>query len=251
MNKYNIGIDCVKTAGWDMALHGMRNPMESWDSADSEFNIKIKHETISYWTELPNLGPNDLKLLLSLTRNGNEHRKVLRDIAVWFNITLPIYVWSEFDTYKIGVTRNSCSTMHKLGHRKLVSSDFAYNRVNPHVLEELNVLGECLREAREEENKGLETQCLKLMKIDLPGGYLQKATIACNYEALLNMFYQRRNHRLDEWREKNDSSEYSLISSMYSLTNMIQDLPYMDLLIEAKSKKGRKIKDIIKGEFDD
>lgn len=240
MSEYNIGIDCVKTAGWDMALHGMRNPAESWESADSTFHSEEIHSNTikQYWTETPIIGPNDLKRLLILIRNGREHRKTLRQICVWFNITLPIYLWSEFDTYKIGVTRNSCSTMYKLGHKPLTYKDFSYNDVNTSVLDELNKLGELLREARSEKDKKIETYCLKIMKRELPSGYLQKATISCNYEVLLNMFYQRANHRLDEWNNKEDNG-------VYSITNMIEDLPYMKLLIEAKSKKGRRIKELV------
>jgi hypothetical protein len=238
VSESGIIIEHVETFGWKHALRGMRNPMESWDSADSEFLFGHDSPYGEKAVEGPLIGPKDLKRALSLIRGGEPHRKFGRAIWVGFDIVIPIYVWSEFDTYKVAVTRNSCSTMHKLGHRDLLKEDFTYGRIHPIILKELNALGKALREARAKGDKVSETACLKTMKKDLPGGYLQRASISCNYEVLINMYYQRRDHRLDEWHDREDNE-------IYSICNMIKDLPYMSLFLEAKNKKGKKIKEIV------
>jgi hypothetical protein len=244
-----IKFEHIQTFGWQTALRGMRNPAESWDKRDSCFY----ENTIAFGPgypygsdfvdspERPHIGPNDLYRALALIRNGGEHRKFLRQIWVGFDIVLPIYAWSEFDTYKIGVTRNSCSTMYKLGSRVLTKDDFAYQDVDEPALETLNFLGATMRQAVADGDKRKQTLCLKLMKRRLPGGYLQRATITANYEVYLNMFFQRENHRLDEWSVTEENF-------VYSICTMIHDLPYMAAFIKAKDKNPKtkeKIRDII------
>jgi hypothetical protein len=244
-----ILIEHIKTFGWEGALRGMRNPMNSWDRSDTVYR-RLSLNAVCGRTyapenemyvelEIPLIGPKDMMLLLGLTKNGREHRKAIRQVFVSFDLTVPILIWSEFDTYKIGFTRNSCSTMHKLGERDLVPSDFGYEWVNKYALEELNELGEKLRAAKKGDDKDL---ILEEMKHKLPSGFLQKATIATNYEALLNMYKQRKKHRLRMWNDKTDNA-------VDSITNFIRELPYMDVFIRADEGKEKK-KDIMKSLYE-
>lgn len=200
-------IENTEVTGWRAALRGMRNPMNSWHKADSIFTI----------TPI-NIGPNDLQLSCDLVKAGGEHRKFLRMIHVSFDLTFPIYGWSEFDTYKIAVTRNSCSTMHKLGTRDLTLEDFEEQDVMPVVLAELNTLG---AEYRATKNFDL----VRKMKSRLPAAFLQKATIDANYEVLMNMFFQRKAHRLPIW------------SGPEGVCAWIRTLPYMQIWLDAKVAK--------------
>lgn len=225
-----LKINNVHVFGFQPALHGMRNPAESWNKADSEF-----YNGPSRWwgaypgdvlyrynvPEQPQLGPNDLDRALKLIRGGSEHRKFLRQIIVWFDITLPIYAWSEYDTYKIATVRDSCSTMHKLGTRPLTEKDFAFDDVLPPVLEDLNDLGQRYRDSKKSD---FELVCI--MKRRLPSGYLQMATFMQSYEVCLNMYFQRQNHRLAEWRDTNEAG-------VMSVTRFLRSLPYMERFIEA------------------
>ena len=169
----------------------------------------------------PVLGPNDLTLALKLIKAGPSHRKFLRSICVWCEINAPRYVWTETDTYKISTVRNSCSTMHKLGHRDLTPDDFSEQDVIPEVLAELNKLGKLYIETK-------KYDFVKQMKRILPEGFMQLASYHTNYETLLNMFFQRRNHRLDEWRATDDNA--------VSICNWIKSLPYMKEFLEAAEK---------------
>ena len=203
----NMKIQLIEISGWSGAIRGMRSPMNSWHLSDST----------SYA-----LGITDLALLLKLTKAGSEHRKTLRMIHVQAEFTLPIYIWSEFDTYKVGVTRNSCSTMHKLGSRDLTCDDFQDGNIHKSLLEELNIIGANRRDKTS--SSELKNKLLRMAKQILPSGYLQSAVIDANYEVFLNMYHQRKNHRLLEW------------SGLDGICEWIQELPYMEQLIKETTK---------------
>lgn len=179
----NITIDNVEVHGILSSIRGMRNSWNSWDKSDS---YCVSENAV-------NIGPNDLKLMKKLIKAGSEHRKFLRQIMCWFDIKAALYFYSEFDTYKIGTARNSCSTMHTLTKNKLTKSDFI-GKIIDIDLEYLNSLMTCYKEKK-------DIEYFYELKSMLPSGYLQKSTICCNYEVLMNMYHQRKNHRLKEWKE--------------------------------------------------
>lgn len=165
------------------AFRGMRNPMNSWEKSTPE---------------------SDIELACKLVRAGTEHRKFLRQIMVSVDLTLPIYMWSEFDTYKIGVTRNSCSTMHTLTKRLLTVEDFEppmkaeyLHNINQALLQYMAIINSTY--GLDEHDKKLKEETFQLIKGLLPSAFLQKATITANYEVLLTMYQQRKNHRLPQW----------------------------------------------------
>lgn len=182
-----IRIDNLQTYGFDVATLGMRNAMESWRLHDTEGNI---------------IGNNDLKLIKQLTKAGPDHRKVLRQMLVSFNVTAPLYWYKEFDTYKVGVTTNSTSTMHKLCSRPLTIHDFSFEDMHENefivnvVLDNLNTRIKDYKEGMKQ-NKGLWRTIIQL----LPCSYNQTRTVTTNYEVILNMYKQRRYHKLSEWQE--------------------------------------------------
>jgi len=210
-------IEHVETAGWKAALRGMRNPMNSWGKSDT------------LWLDSeypPVLGAKDLKLALKLIKGGSEHRKFLRQIQVWWDITIPRYVWQELDTYKVATVRNSCSTMHTLGVRDLTQDDFE-SPIPLAWLNYLNDLGHQFRKAKTTKDSAWTNNIRREYKNLLPEGFLQKATYSFNYETALTMFRQRHNHRLSEWRA----------DSPGSICAVIAGLPYMAQFIEAASQK--------------
>lgn len=182
-----IRIDNLEIYGIESAMRGMRNPMNSWHLNDT---------TDIY------IGDNDLKLLQQLVKSGADHRKVLRQMFVSCDITAPLYWWKEFDTYKVGVTTNSQSTMNKLCSRPLTVHDFSFEDMHDDefivniVLDNLNAR---IRDYKEDmkQNKGLWRTIIQL----LPSAYNQTRTVTMNYENVLNMYKQRKNHKLSEWRE--------------------------------------------------
>lgn len=182
-----IRIDNLEIYGIESAMRGMRNPMNSWQLNDT---------TDIY------IGDNDLKLLLNLCKAGADHRKVLRQMMISCDITAPLYWWKEFDTYKVGVTSNSQSTMHKLCSRPLTIHDFSFEDMHDGefivniVLDNLNAR---IRDYKADmkQNKSLWRTIIQL----LPCAYNQTRTVTMNYENVINMYQQRKNHKLSEWRE--------------------------------------------------
>ena len=192
--------------GFEAALRGMRSPMNSWHLQDTKRMLGIKgkyndfkNNDLSY--EAIVIGPNDMDLAKRLIKAGNEHCKFLRQIQVWADFEMPLYWWSEFDTYKFN-TKNSCSTMHKLlnAKKEIELNDFVYsNDIEGEILKflvrELNILRE----------KYLETKDFKyviIAKRILPTSYKQKRTVNTNYAELRNIYFQRKNHRLkEEWQD--------------------------------------------------
>jgi hypothetical protein len=210
-------IQNTEVFGFQSAIRSMRNPMNSWDKSDSYFS-----ESHMSTYECMDIGPDDIKLMQNLIKAGPEHRKALRFIKIWATLTLPRYVWTEFDTYKVGCERMSCSTMHKLGKTTLTQSDFQLP-IASQVLDSLNQMGEqfrCMLAGSADAN-----QLLRLMKNSLPEGFLQKADISMNYETALNMFRQRKDHRLPEWKWTGENN-YN------SICNWIHSLPLMALFIK-------------------
>lgn len=179
-----IRIDNLQVYGFESAMSGMRNPMNSWHKNDTHGNV---------------IGENDLKLLKQLVMSGSDHRKVLRQMLVSFDITTALYFYKEFDQYKIGVTTNSTSTMHKLCSRPLTIHDFSFDTEDTMTKMVIDNLNARISDYNEDmkQNKALWRSIIQL----LPCAYNQTRTVTMNYEVILNMYQQRRHHKLSEWQE--------------------------------------------------
>ena len=189
-----ISIELLEMSGIGSAIKGMRNPMNSWEKSDSYY----------IWpddTEF-HIGPNDHDLMMKLRNAGTDHRKFMRMIVVYADITAPLYWWKEFDTYKVGTVANSCSTMHKIADKEFTLDDFSVEHLTEGnrqgfeqcVLSALNTARENFLETKD---KLWWWQMIQ----ELPSSYNQKRTIMLNYEVLVNMYGSRKNHKLDEWRD--------------------------------------------------
>lgn len=200
-----IKITNIEVDGWRAALRGMRNPLNSWDRADSKFDDGIE------------LGENDLSLAKRLIKAGPDHSKFMRMITVTMDIEAPLYWWKEYDTYKIGTVANSCSTMHKIHERSLTLNDFSHEHLDQTSLEVLGRLIRWLNECRysfvTKKDKEDWWQIIQL----LPSSYNQKRTVLVNYAVLQKVYHARKSHKLDEWRV---------------FCAMIERLPYAKELIE-------------------
>lgn len=207
-----IKVEHIDTWGFEHAIRGMRNPLNSWERSDSSFGYE------AYSGEfVPDLkiGENDLDLMHRLYVGGQPHRKYLRQIFAVMDITAPLYWWKEFDTYKVGTTANSCSTMHKITAKEFTLDDFSHEHL---VKDAVLLLGEtvdCLNQARDVYNN--YDKYVSKGKIDpqitdkkqvwwqliqlLPSSYNQRRTVSMTYENVMNMLDYRENHKLDEWRE--------------------------------------------------
>lgn len=177
--------------GFEHAVRGMRNPMNSWDKSDT---------FVDY--DLVLLGNKDKELMKRLVHAGPSHRKFLRQIFVSVDITAPLYWWKEFDTYKVGTVANSCSTMHKIHDKEFTLDDFSVEHLNDDVLDKpFKDIISCLNFFRQlyvqDHDKDNWWQMIQL----LPSSYNQKRTVTMNYENLLNIYETRRNHKLDEWKD--------------------------------------------------
>lgn len=227
-----IKIENVEIYGFEAAIRGMRNPMNSWDKSDS------------YWTYIEDsqtgltakshffIGDNDLKLMKQLSKAGNDHAKYLRMINVTLDITAPLYWWKEFDTYKVGTVANSCSTMHKIHAKEFTLDDFSCEHLLCDLVREadgassgatqwglecfvaadvLELTIDMLNQYRElfveTKDKKYWWQMIQL----LPSSYNQKRTVQLNYQVLKNMYHSRRHHKLDEW---------------HTLCDWMEELPY-------------------------
>lgn len=201
--------------GWEAAIRGMRNPMNSWEKSDSFFdNISV------------NIGKNDLELMIRLAEAGPEHAKYRRMIVVTVDILAPLYWWKEFDTYKVGTVANSCSTMHKIAdkeftlddfsHEHLLSDDFKLDLGDDIPFSLLMTIVNALNSYRAfylgTKDKIYWWQMIQL----LPSSYNQKRTVMLNYEVLANIYCQRKDHKLDEWRD---------------FCKWIEELPYSEFII--------------------
>jgi len=147
------------------------------------------------------IGKNDFELMKKLAKAGTDHRKFMRMITVYVDITAPMYWWAEFDTYKVGTVRNSCSKMHKLTAKEFELNDFSHDKLDPHTTAWMNKIIDVLNVNREaylhDKDKHDWWQIIQL----LPSSYNQRSTVMLNYEVLANIYKSRHNHKLDEWRE--------------------------------------------------
>ena len=207
-------IETKEVAGFIPALHGMRSPMNSWHLQDTDKN-NVGHDDMYSIS----IGPNDLDLAKRLIKAGNEHCKFLRQIQVWADFEMPLYWWSEFDTYKFN-TKNSCSTMHKLFNAKkeIELDDFVYSK------EDINTLNFVIRELNSLRKRYLETKDFNYVirgKRLLPTSFKQKRTVNTNYAELINIYNQRKNHRLkEEWQDV--------------FCKWCEELPYFKEFLEAR-----------------
>ena len=184
-----IKIEKARVMNLEGAIRGARNPMNSWNRSDSRYDSDGNYI----------LGENDLRLAIRLCRAGSDHRKFIRQILVSVDITAPLYWWKEFDTYKVATVANSTSTMHKIHSKSFEADDFSNDHMSDAALGALDTLMEFLEQQRlkfvETKDKSYWYDIIQL----LPESYNQKRTITMNYENLLNMYYARKNHKLDEW----------------------------------------------------
>ena len=219
-----IIIEDEEIVGWESAIIGMRNPMNSWDKSDSwygcgsEFDDHLEPEDC----DMDNcknchfcIGKNDLDLMKRLAKAGTDHRKFMRMIVVYVDVTSPLYWWKEFDTYKVGTVRNSCSTMHKITEKEFTLDDFSHEHLSDDSIKLLKDIVFILNFHRE---KYLETKdknyWWQLIQL-LPSSYNQRATLMLNYEVLTNIYHSRKNHKLDEW---------------HIFCDWIETLPYSELI---------------------
>ena len=184
-----IKFEQIEVWGIKHAVRGMRNPLNSWERSDTVFD-----------GDKMCLGENDIDLMTRLIRGGAPHRKFLRQIFVSVDITAPLYWWKEFDTYKVGTTANSCSTMHKIHAKEFELEDFSTEHLSPLSLSALRNLIDVMNLEREHYIACKDKDCWWQMIQLLPTSYNQKRTVTMTYENLLNMLEYRRGHKLDEWR---------------------------------------------------
>ena len=240
-----LKIENWEVLGWEHAIRGMRNPMNSWEKSDSNFfddseghvcNICQGHGPMS----LIEIGPNDYALMMDLRNAGTDHRKFMRMITVYLDITAPFYWWKEFDTYKIGTVANSCSTMHKIHAKEFDVNDFSHEHIEELDSDEYNMSYDWLlrtvdilnyyrkkynaaseklkRDITDAERKHVLAQqklfWWQMIQL-LPTSYNQKRTVMLNYEVLANIYKSRRNHKLDCW---------------HTFCDWIEELPYSELI---------------------
>ena len=197
---------------FENAIRGARNPMNSWDRMDSYYDADGNFV----------LGENDLSLAKRLASAGSDHRKFLRQIFVSVDITAPLYWWKEFDTYKVGTVANSCSTMHKIHAKTFERDDFSCDKLDEGGLAALDVIIDYLECERVKfcEDKTNKQAWINMIQI-LPTSYNQMRTVTLNYENLINIYYARRTHKLDEWK---------------NFCDWIMSLPYAKELIAVKKE---------------
>lgn len=232
-----IKIENTEIVGWEAAIRGMRNPLNSWEKSDSRYGCGNDKEYFcdecSSSFHCPsrektyNIGPNDLDLMKRLRNAGTDHRKFMRMITVYVDITAPLYWWKEFDTYKVGTVANSCSTMHKIHAKKFTLEDFSCEHLFDTPESEFNDSMDVLKEVidilnlyrdhfvKNPHRKDYWWQLIQL----LPSSYNQRRTVMLNYEVLANIYKSRRNHKLDEW---------------HVFCEWIENLPYSELIIGEK-----------------
>lgn len=210
-----IKIEKIKTYGWEEAIRGMRNPLNSWDKSDSRKLDNKGYLANEIVIDDYVIGNNDKTLMMKLRNAGTDHRKFMRMICVYADITAPLYYFKELDTYKVGTVANSCSTMHKIHAKEFTLDDFSHEHLNRRTLENLDFTIDELNRYRdlylnggrdyisdsddkdyEPKDKQMWWQMIQL----LPSSYNQKRTLMLNYEVLANMYKSRKNHKLDEWQ---------------------------------------------------
>lgn len=233
-----IKIENVEVMGWEAAIRGMRNPMNSWEKSDSGTCGYPHHIGCANCPDhkicnhpfrndgVFKLGKADYELVMKLVKAGTDHRKFMRMIAVYADITAPLYWWKEYDTYKVGTVANSCSTMHKIAEKEFTLEDFSCEHLDIRTRKILEEIIKALNDYRTlyinyntndfeikgcPSKKDLWWQMIQL----LPSSYNQKRTVMLNYEVLANIYKSRKNHKLDEWR---------------TFCDWIKALPYSELI---------------------
>lgn len=225
-----IKITNAEVFGWDAAIRGMRNPMNSWDKSDS----KHWHETIvGHVVVCKVVGMNDRALMKKLVKAGSDHAKFMRMINVTMDVTAPLYWWKEWDTYKVGTVANSCSTMHKIADKEFTLEDFSYEHLTPAAIATIRTVIERLNFARKEFLKGRKGSEFGMPSAKeywwdmiqlLPSSYNQRRTVQLNYAVLRSMYHARRNHKLDEWRD---------------FCSWVETLPYAELITLGGNDNGK------------
>ena len=223
---------------WKALILGARNAMNSWARSDSKFYDDVDFDPDDYiGPGMYLIGPNDYELMMRLRNAGTDHRKFMRMITVYLNITAPLYWWKEFDTYRVGVEKNSCSTMHKIHAKEFTLEDFSYEHLlepkdvhvpndsccNPNwegcgIIAPIDILEETVNMLNKAREMFLETKDKKYwwqMIQLLPSSYNQKRTVMLNYEVLANIYKSRKDHKLDCWR---------------NFCSWIETLPYSELI---------------------
>lgn len=263
-----IKFENTEVMGWEAAIHGMRNPMNSWDQSDSGIcpnGTEFGYCYLDHRKYCPRqntddpafcIGPKDLGLMTRLRNAGTDHRKFMRMITVYVDITAPLYWWKEFDTYKVGTVANSCSTMHKIAAKPFAKEDFSHEhlfKVKDELMTEFNefigienkehnspyrALNDVIEELNQwrdfyhyykkksykdqkKHNENLKRIWWQMIQL-LPSSYNQRRTVMLNYEVLANMYRSRKNHKLDEWKE---------------LCTWIESLPYSELIAGKEENK--------------
>lgn len=226
-----LKVENVEVLGWEHAIRGMRNPKNSWAKSDSGPECPYeKEKCCGECQQNFCIGPNDKQLMMALRNAGTDHRKFMRMITVYLDITAPLYWWKEFDTYKVGTVANSCSTMHKIAEKEFTLENFSCEhllsywgeeKVNPtiiypctpmqHLNQTIACLNVCRKKYLETKDKKYWWQMIQL----LPSSYNQKRTVMLNYEVLANIYKSRRHHKLDEW---------------HTFCDWIEGLPYSALI---------------------
>ena len=245
-----LKIEKTEVVGWEAAIRGMRNPMNSWEQSDSGHCqrdlardcVTCVHRDTGYAACTAghfDVGPRDYDLMTRLRNAGTDHRKFMRMIEVYVDITAPLYWWKEFDTYKVGTVANSCSTMHKIASKEFTFDDFSHEKLinsacmeiqEQHIrlspIQTLATTIECLNSYRDlylqTKDKKYWLQMIQL----LPSSYNQKRTIMLSYEVLANIYKSRRNHKLDEW---------------HTFCDWIEGLPYSELITGGADCPNKKI----------
>lgn len=248
-----IKIENTEVVGWEHAIRGMRNPMNSWDRSDSKWEPQFDTVQGPVTGEFI-IGPNDHELMMRLAKAGPVHAKYRRMITVYVDITAPLYWWKEMDQYRVGQTTNSCSTMHKIAEKEFTLEDFSCE----HLMEWSDYEDEAkqfapdrlcnfkfymmdtivaLNNARELYLKTKDKKYWWQMIQLLPSSYNQKRTVMLNYEVLANIYKSRRTHKLDEWVEFCKWVE-SLLYSELITGQSLDDLPICNKIMEDAKKKG-------------
>ena len=185
-----IKVENIYTCGWEAALRGMRNPMNSWRFSDSTFE-----------TNNVSIGPADLALMMRLAKAGTDHRKYLRMIHIQMDVTAPLYWWKDYDTYKVATTANSCSTMHKLHAKYLTLDDFSKEDLDEIGINILQTTIDYINYHRYRFVLDGDKESWRKMIQALPTSYNQRRTLDINYETALSMIHSRNNHKLQEFRD--------------------------------------------------
>ena len=240
-----LKIENTEVTGWEAAIRGMRNPMNSWEKSDTSIctildsdectrcaAFRKNNGAISFCTQPFIIGSNDLDLMTRLRNSGTDHRKFMRMITVYIDITAPLYWWKEFDTYKVGTVANSCSTMHKIHEKEFYEEDFSFEKLESGYEEykgddamhaaycsmqnTISALNRLRYMYNITKNKKYWYAMIQL----LPSSYNQRRTVMLNYEVLANIYKSRKDHKLDEW---------------HTFCDWIKSLPHSELITGIKN----------------